>query len=106
MPRIKERFARLTTKKMVSTTDWAGIATINSGTTVVSIAAAQAVSGAIIHATPYMFANAYVGSAGNVQQMVTVPISIGGGAFLIVTAGSLATTAPMPVAWSIVNQSK
>ena len=106
MPRIKERFARLTTRKMVSTTDWAGISTIASGTTVVSVAAAQAVSGAIVHLTPYMYSNAYVGSAGNVPQVVTLPISIGGGAFLIVTAGSFATTAPMPVAWSIVNQSK
>jgi hypothetical protein len=106
MSRIKERFARLTTRKMVSTLDWSGISTISSGTTVVSIAAAQAVSGAVILTSPYMYSNAYVGSAGNIERMVTIPISVGGGAFLIITAGSLAVTAPMPVAWSIINQSK
>lgn len=105
MPRIKERFARLTTKKFVSTTDWSGVATINSGTTVVSVAAAQAQSGAVIITNAYQYPNATTADSFH-GRWITVPISVANGSFLIVTAGSLAPTANMPVAWMIVNQSK
>lgn len=106
MPRIKERFARLTTKKLVSTTDWSGIATINSGTTVASVAAAQAVSGAVIFTQPIMYGNATVADSFGAARLETTAISVGAGAFVIVTAGSQAPTANMPVGWMIVNQSK
>ena len=103
MPRIKERFANVFAQSLKGNANWRGIATIASGTCVVSVAAANAQSGAIIHATPYNYAQSLVGSAGNFGQFVTLPVSIGGGAFLIVTAGSIAAVAPLTVGWSIVR---
>jgi len=103
MARIKERYARLTTKKMVSTLDWAGISTIASGTTVVSIAAAQAVSGAVVFTQPVQFT--LTQNSANFAT-VTLPMSVGNGSFIIATVGSVSVPAPMNIAWMIINQSK
>lgn len=101
--RFKDRFLTLGTKRPIGTTDWRGISTIASGTAVVSVAATAAVSGALVFASPYMFGNSQVGSAGNLGQMVTVPISVANGSFILTTAGSVAVTAPMPVQWFILR---
>ena len=101
--RFKERFINVTTARPIGTTAWRGIATIASGTAVVSVAATGATSGAVILTNPYMYPNAQVGSAGNLGRMVTAPVSVAAGSFLIVTAGSMAVTAPMPVALAIIR---
>lgn len=101
MPRIKERFARLTTRKLVATTDWAGVSTMGSGTTVISITAAQAVSGAIVGIFPLGLTTAQ-----NTGGFDLVATSVALGSFLIVSQGSYAPPAPMQVGWMIINQSK
>ena len=80
---------------------WRGIATVNSGTNVVSVSAAAARSGAVIHVTPYMYANA-VSSGQNLSTNFIVA-SVRAGAFEIFAAGSVCPTAACPVAWSIVQ---
>jgi len=101
--RFKDCFLTLGTKRPVGTTDWRGISTIASGTAVVSVTATAAVSGALVFASPYMFGNSQVGSAGNLGQMTIVPVSLSAGAFLLTTAGSVAVTAPMPVQWFVIR---
>ena len=89
----------LTAQRMIGSSEWRGIAVINSGTSVVSISAAAAVSGAIVWASPYMYANAQ--NSG--QAFVLVPQSVRAGAFEIVIAGSLTPTANMNITYGIVR---
>lgn len=78
---------------------WRGIATINSGTTVATVAATAAVSGAVIQATIYQYVNAQSSlSPSNVAVQ-----SVAAGQFLVQTVGSIAPTAPLYVAWSIIR---
>jgi hypothetical protein len=101
MPRIKERFARLTTRKMVGTSDWMGVSTMGSGTTVISVSAAQATSGSIIIISPLGLATAQ-----NTGGFDLVATSLAAGSFLIVSQGSYAPPQPMTVGWVIFNQSR
>lgn len=101
MPRIKERFARLTTKKMVGTSDWMGLSTMGSGTTVISVTAAQAQSGSIIIIAPLGLTTAQ-----NTGGFDIVATSVSNGQFLIVSQGSYAPPQPMQVGWVIFNQSR
>ncbi len=101
--RFKDRFLNLTTGRQIGTGAWRGISTIASGTAVASVTATGVVSGAQIFAAPYMFGNSQVGSAGNLGQMVVVPVSVSNGSFLLTTAGSVAVTAPMPVQWFVLR---
>ena len=101
MPRIKERFARMTTKSLVATTDWAGVSVMASGTTVISVTAAQARSGCIIGIFPLGLTTAQ-----NTGGFDLVATSVGLGSFLIVSQGSYAPPNPMQVGWVIFNQSR
>jgi hypothetical protein len=87
--RFKDRFLNLTTARPIGTGAWRGISTIASGTAVASVTATGVVSGAQI--------------AGNLGQMVVVPVSVSNGSFLLTTAGSVAVTAPMPVQWFVLR---
>lgn len=106
MPRIKERFARMTAQNIVTTLDWAGIATIASGTTVASVAATRATSGAIIFTQALQYPNVTTVDSNAAPRIETCAISVANGSFLITTTGSMAPTAPMPVGWVIFRQSK
>lgn len=88
-------------KAPVGTTQWRGISTIASGTTVCTVAAADCVSGAAINVTPYMYANA-VSSGGNLRTVLTVG-SVQAGQFMVFCAGSVAPTAAMPFAWQVLR---
>ena len=83
----------------IGSTNWRGIATINSGVTVATVSAVHAVSGAIIHATIYQYVN-YQNSINPSNVCVQ---SVAAGQFLVMTVGSIAPTANMPVAWSIIR---
>lgn len=72
-----------------------GLATMNSGTTVVSVSAPAVRSGDVILTQMYMFATAQ--NSG--QSIVTNVQSVRAGAFEIVSAGSLAPAANMNLAW-------
>lgn len=76
-----------------------GIATINSGTTVVSIAAVGVVSGNAILTAIIQYASVQTlpGTIGMIP--VTCARSVRTGAFEIVTVGSYAPLGDMPVAW-------
>ena len=85
--------------QLIGSTAWRGIATVNSGTTVASVAATAAQSGAVIALSQYMFATAQ-----NSGQSIVLNVqSVRAGAFEIVCAGSIAPAANMNVAWSIVR---
>lgn len=77
-----------------------GIATINSGTTIASVAAAGVASGNVILTAPIQFT--LDASSANFC-MVTVARSVRAGAFEIVTAGSVAPAANMPVGWFVIG---
>ena len=74
-----------------------GIVTMNSGTTVVSVSATGVVSGDVIIASPIQYSSVQNSQA--VGAMITVAQSVRAGAFEIVTAGSQAPVANMPVGW-------
>jgi hypothetical protein len=99
--RIKERFLSLTAAKVVGTTDWRGVSIMSSGTTVVSVAATRAKSGAVI-LTQAMQMTVATNSA-NPSAIFTVPASVGNGSFIITTIGSVAPPVNMPVAWAIIQ---
>ena len=74
-----------------------GIATMNSGTTVVSVSATGVVSGDVILPGIYMYGDA---RTYNQSRFIGVAVeSVRAGAFEIVATGSVAPIANMPVAW-------
>ena len=75
------------------------IATINSGTSVVSVQATGIVSGNVILTQVYMYGSAL--NSG--QNIVTNVQSVRAGAFEITTGGSIAPAANMPVAWFVMR---
>ena len=108
--RRSERLNKLTVGNIFGTSRNAGIATISSGTTVASVAAAGVKSGSVIMTTPYMYGSVRTGIASG-ASVTTAPaliqtqvMSVRAGAFEIVTVGSLAPNAAMPVAWTIMGQ--
>lgn len=102
MPRIKERFATILTQRLTATSGMAGVATINSGTSVASVAAANAVSGAIILTQAMGFSLAT--NSANPSAIFTVPASVANGAFIITTIGSVCPPAALNVAWAIIRR--
>lgn len=92
--------ANLTANSLTGAAGWRGIATINSGTNVASVAATAAVSGAVILATPIQGANMV--SSG--QEFVIGVSSVRAGAFELVICGSFAgPSANLPVAWAVIR---
>ncbi len=85
---------------MSGSSGWRGVATVSSGTTVATVSAAAARSGAVIILTPYMYANAV-----NSGQHLFSPVvgSVSTGRFVIFGAGSIAPLADCPVAWQIIR---
>src|SRR5690554_2256364 len=86
---------------MIGGANLAGIATIASSTTVASVAAAGVNSGDVIITNPIQFT--LVQNSANFC-MVTMAVSVRADAFEIVTAGSVAPAASMPVAWWVVQK--
>lgn len=86
---------------LIGSSAWRGIATVLSGTSVASVAAAAARSGAVIILTPYMYANAT--ASGGALQAAPCVGSVSAGAFMILNAGGTITFNDMPVAWQIVR---
>ena len=74
-----------------------GIATINSGTTVVSVAATGVVSGAAILSGIIQYGDVRTFNAS--RFITTAVMSVRAGAFEIVTVGSVAPLSDMPVGW-------
>lgn len=74
-----------------------GIATVLSGTTVVSVAATGIASGDAILTTIYMYGDARTFNAS--RFFSTGVMSVRAGAFEIITIGSVAPTQDMPVSW-------
>ena len=79
---------------------WRGIATVASGTTVATVAAAAVRSGDAIYLTPYNFSLAP--NSANFCLVLTAQ-SVTAGQFLIQTAGSVAPPQAMPVAWHVLR---
>lgn len=94
--------ANLQANSLTGAAGYRGIATINSGTSVVSVTATAAVSGAVIQTTIYMYSTVQ-NSVGLGQTPILAVQSVRAGAFEIVTVGSNAPTANMPVAWFIIR---
>lgn len=86
---------------MVGGANVAGISTITSGTTVVSVSAPGVNSGDVIGTFPIQFT--LVQNSANFC-MVTVARSVRADAFEIVTAGSVAPAADMNVGWMIIQR--
>lgn len=97
--RRKERFLSTRAQKLTGMASMAGVATINSGTTTVSVGAASARSGSIILLTPQFYGNTLTES----QRGVTVG-SVRTGGFNIFMVGSQAPSAAYPVGYLVVNQ--
>ena len=92
-------FAGLTINSLTGAAGWRGIATISSGTTIASVAATAAVSGAVILLTAYQGVN-MVSSGQNISLGVE---SVSAGAFQIRACGSIAPTNSLPVVWLVVR---
>lgn len=92
-------FASLQVNSFDGGNGWRGIATINSGTTVSSVAASAARSGAVILTTIIQYASMVASQA----MFVTGVESVRAGAFEIRCVGSVAPVANCPVAWMIVR---
>jgi len=97
--RRKERFLSTRTKKIVGMSDIAGIATINSGTTTVSVGAASVKSGSVVLITPQGYANTLTESGRSVMVG-----SIRAGGFNIFMAGSIAPAANLPVGYFVISR--
>lgn len=102
--RIKERFRKATVADLFGTSAMAGITTMSSGTTVVSVSATGVKSGDIIQATPYMYANTSVASGNGVAFIGLQVSSVRAGAFEITAIGSRAPVADMPIAYNIIHR--
>ena len=77
-----------------------GIATMNSGTTVVSISATGVVSGDVILGQPIQYGDARTAVASGAQFFIgVVACSIRAGAFELFAIGSRAPISDMPLGW-------
>jgi hypothetical protein len=97
--RRKERFLSTRSGRLVALGGMAGVATINSGTTTVSVGAASARSGSVILVTPQGYSGTLTESARSVQVG-----SIRAGGFNIFMTGSIAPAANLPVGWVVVSR--
>ena len=91
--------ASLTPSSITGAAGYRGISTINSGTTVVSVAATAAQSGAVVLTTILQYASG-VSSQAIVNTYVE---SVRAGAFEIRTVGSVAPVGNMPVGWFVLR---
>ena len=77
-----------------------GLATMNSGTTVVSIAATGVVSGDVIFGQPLQYGDARTAVASGSQFFIgVVACSVRAGAFELFAIGSRAPISDMPLGW-------
>jgi len=97
--RRKERFLSTRAGRLVGLAGMAGVATVGSGTTTVSVGAASVKSGSVVILTPQMYASTLTDSVKGV--MVS---SIRAGGFNISMAGSVAPAANLPVGWVVVSR--
>ena len=98
MTMLKFRQA-LTVGAMRGTAETAGISVMSSGTSVISVAAAQAQSGAIIQASPSNY-----GSVVASQEFKGVAVdNVAAGTFEIRAIGSMCPVEDLPVAWNIIK---
>jgi hypothetical protein len=97
--RRKERFLSTRAQRLVGLAGMAGIATVGSGTTTVSVGAASVKSGSVVILTPQGYANTLTESLRSVQVG-----SVRTGGFAIVMTGSLAPSAAMNVGWLVISR--
>lgn len=97
--RIKERFKRIVVDKLAGSQNFCGIVQMNSGTSVVSVANPNAVSGSIIGLFPFGLSTAQ-----NTTGFDIVPTSVSNGQFLIVSQGSYAPPNAMQIGYVVFNQ--
>lgn len=96
--------AGLTINSLTGAAGYRGISILTSGTTVVSVAATAAVSGAVIMLQPIQYVNAPTGVASAAQFFVgVIPTSVRAGAFEITAIGSRAPIADVPVGWFVIR---
>lgn len=91
--------ADLQVSSLTGAAGYRGIATMNSGTNVVSVAATAAQSGAVIVTQIIQYVNDVSSQAG----VATAVQSVRAGAFEIVAVGSRTPLGNMPVAWFIIR---
>lgn len=91
-------FADATVNSLTGAAGWRGIAIMNSGTSVVSVAATAAQSGSVILATVIQYTGG--GLAAFRGLGVT---SVRAGAFEIVMLNNATPTVDMPIAWMVVR---
>lgn len=97
--RAANTFSDATVNSITGAAGWRGIATMNSGTSVVSVAATAAQSGAVIIAQPLQYT-----SDTSSQAFKSVAVqSVRAGAFEIVAVSSMAPVANMPIAWAVIR---
>ena len=97
--RRKERFLSTRTKKITAMSDLAGVATINSGTTTVSVGAASVKSGSVILCTVQGYANTLTES---LRSVAVTSIRTGG--FNITMLGSMAPAGTLNVGYFVVSR--
>lgn len=96
-------FADLTVNSITGAAGWRGIATMNSGTTIASVAATAARSGAVImtQIMQYTGDRTAPGTWGQIPLLAVQ--SVRAGAFEIVAVASYAPLANMPIAWMVIR---
>lgn len=104
--RFNDRINRLRLGTIKAADKMAGIATISSGTTVASVAAAGISSGDLVFLQPYMYANAQTAVASGAQTFLggLAVSSVGADRFMIFTVGSRAPIVDLPVGWFVVRK--
>ena len=93
----------LAVQSLEGASGWRGIATINSGTTIASIAATAARSGAVILTTITQYTGDRTAPGTWGQIPVLAVQSVRAGAFEVVCVGSYAPLANLFVAWAIIR---
>ena len=99
--RSKTRTGLLTATGMNAVTQWAGAATVASGTTVASVAATACKSGSLVFLGTAQYTSAVVSQGYGLNFTAS---SIDNGRFMIFAVGSIAPLAPVQVNWMVVRR--
>ena len=91
--------AALTVSSLTGAAGYRGLVTMNSGTTIASVSATAAISGAVILTQILQ----YVGDVNSQAGFSTAVQSVRTGAFEIVAVGSRAPLGDAPIAWFIIR---
>ena len=91
--------AALTVSSLTGAAGYRGLVTMNSGTTIASVSATAAISGAVILTQILQ----YVGDVNSQAGFSTAVQSVRTGAFEIVAVGSRAPLGDAPIAWFVIR---